>query len=118
MSNVATRSTRISTALRQAQLCERSGGDNLDQVFQTDEICCVACVEPGGVRVCGGCDQQVQRRCSRSAARLDNGSCELSVTGRNGVVDWYSVERPLEQQQTTQSFSTHILVFRDEDTKM
>jgi hypothetical protein len=56
--------------------------------------------------------------CSRSATRLDNGSCELSVTGRNGVVDWYSVECPLEQQQTTQSFSTNILVFRDEDTKM
>ncbi len=56
--------------------------------------------------------------CSRSAARLDNGSCELSVAGCNGVVDWYSVERPLKQQQTTQSFSTHILVFRDEDTKM
>jgi hypothetical protein len=56
--------------------------------------------------------------CSRSATRLDNGSCELSVTGRNGVVDWYSVECPLEQQQTTQSFSTNILVFRDEDTEM
>jgi hypothetical protein len=47
MSNIATRSTRISTALRQAQLCERSGRDNLDQTFKTNEICCVACVEPG-----------------------------------------------------------------------
>lgn len=60
--------------------------DDINQVGKALEIVAVARVEPGGMGVRGGGDEQAHRSCAWVSSRIDDGRRDLAVTCCDGRV--------------------------------
>ncbi len=68
-------------------------------MFDPDEVCGIARVQPGTVDMSGCCDQQIHHPWARLSTNARHCCCELAIADRNVVIHGERVEPSLQLRE-------------------